>query len=315
MVPLTLFCVLCLGICFASLASQAKYREARFKELIREELGLSGVAGGPSLSLQYFWQGVGRSRALYVKYTVPLGSDRTSGLTLQREVSNQRRGTREFLTGDIDFDDYFWIPSADLEYLTPERRSALIQLFMALPQDASIERGRLQATVHCAPSPWGLKAVVRELQRAQLVPEFLENPPPLVEGEDAGKGWVAREQTRNAGLSFLALAVTLFVVVLGCAMSYPLKGLTTGTALLGLVAVTGLTMAVCGAAYLRNSPAALPLARAAQILSFSTISTTLLMLFTVLRDPFVPVFATGFAVWICYYLHVGYLLLSRLRLG
>ena len=297
-----------------ALSLQWYYGEKRIAARMASHFGLSDELIKPGLCLNFCWSSIGEARVLHIEYMADL-HDEANGLSLSPEGVKSglaaMGGAQEQTTGDVDFDDYFWIGGGDIEYLSPARRAFLLHAFPGLSADASIVRGLLRGRIPCEQSPWGIAAAIRVLERVEYLRSGLEYP----ENSQLAQrpGWVARKQCRAAAAYCWLAAIPVFAIafVVDCGWESTMSNYDI-LFVCGL-SVTGLLLSGTGAALFAGSRVAMPLARLAQVLGSLTILSTApywLKAATMLGILMCPIFA----LVMIRLLHQSYARLSRLRL-
>ncbi len=315
MVGVALFIAFPFVVLAVALFYQVTYHEDRIASELCRRLDLTrkgSTLTGKRLKLNFQWTSLGNSKTLHVHYSLNL-PEQSLSLMPEGAQSGQEasKGSREMEVGDVDFDDYFWVQSCREDYLTPERRALLIDLFRQT-RVKEIKRGQVVGSVRCEQSPWGVAAVCKVLQRLQRLPYELAHPPEIRHGRP--EGWVGRERRRAVagicwviGLSLCVPAYVLGVPFTALPATY-LAGLTMCSGL------TGISLLLLGFLILQGSRQALRVGRVAQaIATFTVLLTAPLWL---QAATFIgTLIAGGLALFTISKMNEAYLAITRLRLS
>lgn len=250
-------------VIFIAFSMQFYFSKKRIGKRLCSRLGL--VPEGNTLVKNGYQLNVeaspfGNATIIHVFYSVNLPKI-AQGLSLSREGADSairaHHGSREESTGDQDFDDTFWVKANPKNFLTPQRRTLLLEVFSLLGPDAQIEAGRVVGKVRCEQSPFGINNVVRELEIVERLRTEISEP--STQASKARPGGVRRRQCRQTaalfalpGISLLALFGALFPVD------------TSNFFYLGLQ-LLGFLYLSTAVAFWNKRKLALPLARASQI--------------------------------------------------
>lgn len=212
-------------------------------------------------------QGWNNTRALTIEYRLDLPSEvgRLNLVPEGAESAARAKVADEMVTGDQDFDDYFWVEAAPLEWLTPERRTVFLALFESFGP-SHVQRGQLFGEVRVYQAPWTARMVAKKILAMQEVIKELAEPTGLYEA--GPEGWVSlrRRGQISLALGMLAAVITAvcFPSVMGLWNDFSDGSYRDFVAAVFLSSVPPLLL--CGLAILAGSRSALAFGKLSQVL-------------------------------------------------